>query len=281
MSEPVLVRREDHEHHAQVVLARGRGNALEPAGLGQLAAVFGDLRRRGAPPVVLAAEGRSFCTGLDLDHAAGLDRRGMRELMEAFHVGLAACALYPGPVVAALHGHALAGGALLALAADRRVMARGRARFGVHGIGLGVSYPQVAVEIVRQRLGRAGAEELLYDGRLLHADEARERGWVDEVVAPEDLLGCAAQWAGLHPPAGLPVRHVDAEAIDRPLAEALAAIDRAEMEAWLDQWFSPSTQSRVGRAREALREGVREKVRDGDASGPAPAHPHRHPGGRS
>ncbi|RKZ11729.1 enoyl-CoA hydratase/isomerase family protein, partial [bacterium] len=57
----------------------------------------------------------------------------MRELMASFHRALRAVLLWPAPVVAAIGGHALAGGALLALCADRRVMAHGPYRFGIHG----------------------------------------------------------------------------------------------------------------------------------------------------
>ena len=254
---------------AHLVLERGRGNAMDPALLAAIESALDRLTRDGAPPVVLGSASGSFCTGLDLVHAAGLDREGMRALMTSFHRALRATFAYDGPMVAALGGHALAGGALLALCADARLMARGRARFGVHGVQLGVVYPDVAITVVRHVLSPRDRSRLLYEGRLVADGAALARGWVDELVDPEHLLerarSRARELAGPSPQA---FRETKTH-LRGPALEALAAIDDDGMDRWLDRWFADDTRQRLDRALLALRE------RSGPRPGEDPGHADR------
>jgi enoyl-CoA hydratase/carnithine racemase len=240
----------------RVVLESTRGNSLDHPILTEIERAF-DPCRNEVGPVVLSARGRSFCTGLDLIAALALDRGGMAALMDAFHRALRAVLLWPAPVAAAVQGHALAGGALLALCADFRVMARGRARFGVHGVQLGVVYPQIAVEVVRWRLGRPAGERLLYGGRLHSGTAALREGFVDDLVDRDGLGARAASWA-LEPALA-----AAKTALVRPVSCRVADIEPEGREAWLDQWFSPGTRARVRAAGDALTQ--RKRVRPGDA----------------
>lgn len=240
------------EEHAALVcvrLVRGRGNALEATGLAEIESVFRGLAASSSPPVILAARGRSFCTGLDLIASAESDRGDMHRLMTAFHRALAAVFTYPGPVVAAISGHALAGGALLALCADRRIMAQRSGRFGVHGVGLGVAYPDVAIEVVRHQLDAREAERLLYEGRILTDAEALERGWIDQRTEPEQLEARAQGWLELMD--GAPFR--SAKRLQRlSAARRLSEIGEEGMARWLDQWFDPPTRTALESARVRL-----------------------------
>jgi Delta3-Delta2-enoyl-CoA isomerase len=233
-------------------LARGRGNSLTRAGLGQLAEFFEE-RAKDPRAVLIRHEGRSFCTGLDLHEVSRLDRPAMSEFMGTFHRALRACFGYPGAVVAQMHGHALAGGALLALACDARVLASGSAKIGIHGVQMGIAYPQVAVEIARQQLPRPEVERALYSGQLLNDREALVRGWVDALVAPVDLESAAqerldALSSGDRLAFARNKRSVRATALDR-----LRDVDAEGSERWLDQWFSTETQRRVRLVLEASR----------------------------
>lgn len=242
----------------RVVLDAGRGNALGPDLLARLEEAF-DPRVHVPGPVVLTGRGRSFCTGLDLVAAAAFDRGQMGDLMDAFHRALRSVLLWPGPVVAALQGNALAGGALLALCADERLLAHGPGRFGIHGVQLGVVYPQIAVEVARWRLGRRPAEDLLYGGALRPGHQALAEGLVDGLVDAAVLdLRSAERARAADPVAAKPL-------LLRPVATRVASIEPAGREAWLDQWFEPATRARVQAARDALAE--RRGMRPGD---PAP-----------
>ncbi len=255
-----------HDDVVELVLVRGRGNALDASLLGEIERGFDELAANGSPPVVLRARGASFCTGLDLEDASGRDRGGMRELMGAFHRALTAVFAYPAPTVAAIGGHALAGGALLAFGADARIMAHGAGRFGVHGVQIGVAYPDVAVEILRHQLPARARQRLLYEGRL-HTDAgALELGWIDELVEERHLAERAREIARALNVPSAPAFTATKTRLRRPATERLRTIDPEGMERWLDRWFAPDTAARREHALAALLE------RRGHRPGEDPAH---------
>jgi enoyl-CoA hydratase len=179
--------------HCRLTLDAGRGNALSPRLLAALAAAVRDAATR-APALLVAARGRSFCTGLDLALASQLDRAGMAALMAEFDAALFALLHFPGPTVAAVGGNALAGGALLALACDARIVARTAGRIGIHGARLGIAYPDIAIEIVRLRLARARGEAMLYGGEIFDAQLAAEYHFAQAVVPEPELVPSALAW---------------------------------------------------------------------------------------
>jgi enoyl-CoA hydratase/carnithine racemase len=133
---------------------------------------------------------------------------------------------------------------------------------GIHGVQLGVVYPQVAIEVLRWRFGRRLAERLLYAGRLSPGHEALREGLVDELVDLGSLPIRSRELAvEIRPEPGMywqlkPV-------LQREMAVRLANIDEEGQEAWLDQWFSPHTRNKVAAARASLRE--RRGPRPGEA----------------
>jgi enoyl-CoA hydratase len=99
--------------------------------------------------------------------------------------------MFPAPVVAAVNGHAIAGGCILACSCDRRLMTSGNARIGLPELKVGVPFPPLVVEIMRSAVAPPHLNELLYVGRTYEPPEALARGIVDELTAPDDLLSRA------------------------------------------------------------------------------------------
>ncbi len=226
-------------------LSGGRGNCLGPDLLAALSGAFGAGTGEEARPTVLAARGRSFCTGLDLVYALGQDRHGMGAYMDRFHAALRAVFAYPAPVVAAIGGHAMAGGALLALAADERLVAAGGGRFGIHGVHLGFPYPDVAVETLRYQLARADIEDTLYHGRLRSLGELPSAGLAKLVGGDQSLEAAAVDRAAS---LAAPSLATFGENKRMLRAGALARMDAANAvgaSRWLDHWFDPGTQEKV------------------------------------
>ena len=102
---------------------------------------------------------------------------------------------FPRPLVGAINGHAIAGGAVIACACDHRVVADGDARIGLSELRVGVPFPADALEIVRHATGHHFEEVVLF-GRNYRVHDALARGLVDEVVPPDEVMTTAFDRAG-------------------------------------------------------------------------------------
>jgi enoyl-CoA hydratase len=136
-------------------------------------------------PVVITGVGRSFSAGVDLralvDGGSDYADRFVTALSEAF----LAIFDHPAPVVAAVNGHAIAGGCVLAMCADVRLMSGGT--IGLTELAVGVPFPVAALEICRYAMGISAARAAL-GAKTIDADTALARGWVDAVVPKDELI---------------------------------------------------------------------------------------------
>src|SRR5262249_44723026 len=134
---------------AEIRLACGKANALNPRSLAALAGALAEARQSDAAGVVLTGYDGFFSAGLDLVQSYALEPAAMDAFMRGFdHVMLEVFA-FPAPVVAAVNGHAVAGGCILALACDARVTVERSIAIGLNEIRLGVPFPASALEIAR------------------------------------------------------------------------------------------------------------------------------------
>jgi enoyl-CoA hydratase/carnithine racemase len=175
---------------AVVALASDKVNALDVEVLGELATIVEYCEQEpGISALVLTGEGSIFSAGLNVSEILAHDTSYTATLLDSLSEALVRIFACPLPTVAAINGPAIAGGCILACACDQRLMAQG-ARIGVTELRVGVSFPVAAFELVRQACGR-DAESLIFDAKLLDADEACRRGLVHQVLAPSELQSTA------------------------------------------------------------------------------------------
>ena len=165
---------------AVVTLAHGKANALDIESCRAVAARFAALED--ADAVVLTGQGRIFSAGVDLVRAVAGGADYLHQFLPVLHRAFEAVFFHPRPVVAALNGHAIAGGCVLACAADRRLMLREGGRIGVTELLVGLPFPPLAFEIMRSVAAPQHLADILYGGATYAPEVARERGLVDEVV---------------------------------------------------------------------------------------------------
>jgi enoyl-CoA hydratase len=241
------VRLEERDGVLLLWLDRG-ANALHLAAIVALDTTIGDLSRStSAPALVLTSSHPSvFCPGLDLKALDGQPRQGIRDVLSAFNAMVRRLATYPGPAVAAVAGHAIAGGCLLALACDRRVMARSGARIGLSEVNLGFPVPAGAVAMLLALYPTRAVEQLVLEGDGFGGERALELGLVERLADTPAVLAEAC-WQARHL-ASRPARaYAAARAFLRHrLAATMAQRDEEEMEGFLDLWFDPQTQDRIG-----------------------------------
>lgn len=189
---------------AVVTLANPPMNTMDSPMLEELAATFDRLAADAqVRAVVLAAEGAAFSAGLDLKTVPDLDVAGQRRLIAALNDSFGTLYAFPKPLVAAVNGHAIAGGMIVALAADWRVVADVKLQASLAEIRVGVTFPVAAMEIARSELAPTAARRLVLLGENLDAREAVAQHVFDECVPAADLmsraLAAARRYAGLPP----------------------------------------------------------------------------------
>jgi enoyl-CoA hydratase len=200
-------------------------------------------------PIVLTGTGTCFSAGVDL--RAIID--GGADYTDRFLAAVSAAFLavfdHPAPVVAAINGHAIAGGCVLAMAADVRLMSSGL--IGLSEVAVGVPFPVAALEVCRYAMGPS------VTGAVLRADNvdirtAAERGWIDEVVAPDDLLARAvgtARALGQHPSTAYAAMK---EQLHRHAREAIDAGGELDSNVRA-MWKSNETRARISAFVDALK----------------------------
>ncbi|HYX26165.1 MAG TPA: enoyl-CoA hydratase/isomerase family protein [Thermoanaerobaculia bacterium] len=231
----------DHGAVRELRLDRPPANALSPELIAALRAAVEGAPEAGARALVLSGAPGRFSGGLDVPHLLQLDRPAIAATWRDFYGLLRALAASPIPVVAAITGHSPAGGAVLAIFCDARVMAAGDFRIGLNEVQVGIPMPPVIFHALRRLVGPGQAERLCVTAQLVPGDEARRIGLVDELVPPEGVVARAVEQCNAL--LALPPQPM---AITRRLARAdlvaLFAADEAEIAGLVEQWFSPETQ---------------------------------------
>jgi enoyl-CoA hydratase len=240
-----MIHREDHEDVTVLRMEDGKVQALDLELVEALDAALEQVERGPGAAVVLTGTGSSFSAGVDLFRLLEHEGDYARRFLVALGSALRHLFCLPRPVVAAINGHAIAGGLVLACACDLRLAALGKGRLGVPELVVGLPFPALALEIVRFATPRAHVQELVYRGLRLTVEEALARGVVDEGVESEALLPRALERArelGALPPQAF------ALAKRQLRLPALELLDRhgGELdEEVLRQWRAPATQERI------------------------------------
>lgn len=163
----------------------GKANVLSHAMLDALNAALDDAEKSARAVVLVGREGR-FSAGFDLaemmsgiEQAKALLSKGGSFLLRLFE--------YPLPIVAASTGHAVAGGALVLLAADVRIASAGRFRIGLNEVQIGLPLPSLAIEFARDRLSPRAFVAATLLATMYEPEGAKDAGYVDEVVAGDAL----------------------------------------------------------------------------------------------
>ncbi|MFQ5720096.1 MAG: enoyl-CoA hydratase/isomerase family protein [Acidobacteriota bacterium] len=199
---------------------------------------------RGVRGLMLASAGKLFSPGLDLVELIEYDRATMSRFMERFDSCLFALYTCSKPVVAAVSGHAVAGGCVLALATDHRVL-REDAMIGLNEVQVGVPLPFGVALLLRETVGPRRLEEVALLGRNYTNEEAVEVGLVHEVADARDFgATCRERLAGYaakDPCAFAATKHY----LRRPTVERIRASDALFRPEFLDCWFSDRTQERI------------------------------------
>ncbi|GLQ45438.1 hypothetical protein GCM10007862_04890 [Dyella lipolytica] len=232
-----------HDAITEVQLARPPVNALNLELLRALQAALTDAVKDGARGIVLSGTQGMFSAGVDVPALLTRDRAGVREYWREFFLTCAALAHSTVPVVAAITGHSPAGGAVLSLFCDYRIMAQGAYRIGLNEVQVGLIAPDCIQMALRRVVGAYRAERLLVSGALIDAEQALACGFVDELTTVEQVTTRALHWLG--EVLALPAHAMlETRLIARAdLIDAYADVDALPIDTFVDAFFHPQTQA--------------------------------------
>lgn len=244
------------EHDIGIVelrLARPPVNALNPELVATLKQAIEQAPRDDAQALVISGSAGLFSAGLDIPELLQLDRPAMRAFWNDFFGVCAALARSPIPVAAAVTGHSPAGGAVLAIFCDYRVMARGEFRIGLNEVQVGLTVPECIQAGLRRLVGTYRAERLLVAGRMLDAEDALAAGLVDELTDVDHVVTRTIAW--LKPLLELPRQALlGTRAMARAdLAKLFDDPASLPVDGFLDGWFAPEAQATLHALVERLR----------------------------
>jgi enoyl-CoA hydratase len=226
-------------------LEGGKANAMTPELLDQLRRLIDNFAGSPARTAVLTGYGSYFSAGLALPMLVDLDRSQMSAYIGRFGEAMMRVFSCEKPIVAAINGHAIAGGCVLALQCDWRVMVDDGARIGLNETQLGIGLPSSVLEPLRLAVPSSSLVTIAYEGRLFSPSEAHELGLVDELAPASTLLDHAlvkARALAAVPSTGVAQVKMG---LRRAALEAVARNSAEESERWLDTWFSPDAQTRL------------------------------------
>jgi enoyl-CoA hydratase len=226
-------------------MARGKVNALNIELVTALIAGLERLEHSATRAGIITGQGSVFGAGVDLPALVEGGPEYVRQFLPLLQRGFERLATFPKPLVAAVNGHAIAGGAIIMLACDQRLLVRGTARVGLTEVRVGVVFPAWALELARFATPPQHFPTLICTGRTWQPDEAVARGLVDELVEPERLLDRAREVAeemAAIPPVTFTATKL---AMRRPMIEAAKSQAALTDAGLLEHWCAPETLRQV------------------------------------
>lgn len=194
--------------------------------------------------VVVSGLPGMFSAGLDVPELLGMDRTDFTQLWYRFIALQRTIAHMPVPTVFAMTGHAPAGGILLALYADYRIMPSGPFKTGLNEVRIGLVVPEPAFGALQHLLGPSLAGRVVLEGKMMTSDEAAAMGLVDELQAsPEAVIQRAVAWCESQLEKPREAMLFTRAMARRGLHALFESYDETRDERFIDLWFSESTQA--------------------------------------
>jgi enoyl-CoA hydratase/carnithine racemase len=238
-----MINRMIHGEIHELRLNRPPVNALSPDLLQFLAEEIRRSTEQGARAIVLSGREGVFSGGLDVPLLVELDREEFGRFLVGFFDAIEALAASAVPVAAAITGHCPAGGAVLSLCCDRRVMAAGEFTIGLNEVRIGIPLPGIVTHLVVRAVGQRIGEALCVSGRLMLPAEALDVGFVDEVVPVGEVVGSARRWCE-HIIEAPPESLADTRSmLRRDLVAAIQSRREEDTRRFAELWFQPPLQA--------------------------------------
>ena len=177
---------------AVLSLNRGKSNAINAEMVAELNQMVKNIENDDSiAGLILTGKDGFFSAGLDLIELYNYDEETIKNFWIDFLNLVTRLVSFKKPMIAAISGHSPAGGCVLALCCDYRIMAQGKFIIGLNEVPVGIIIPESIFHLYSFWLGQANAYRFLLEGKLMHTQQALSTGLIDEVVNPESILHAA------------------------------------------------------------------------------------------
>ncbi len=229
---------------AIITLNRGKSNAMNREMIIELMDMFNNISTdSNIGGVMITGQENFFSAGLDLIELYHYNEEESKSFWQLFFKFAATIVAFKKPLVAAINGHSPAGGCVITLACDARVMAEGKYIIGLNEVPVGIMVPNSIFQIYAFWLGHANAARSLLEGKLFNPQEALEIGLVDEVVNGDSILTAAERHARKYMAFESNTWQQSKFNIRKDLIAATTADQSETLDLLLAQWWSPNTRN--------------------------------------
>ena len=226
-----------------VTMSRGKVNAINEAFVDELGAVFSELATDAdTKAVILTGGGKFFSFGFDIPELLNYSINDFARYLKKFCAMYTGMFLFPKPVIGAINGHATAGGCILALTCDFRIMVTGKAKIALNELNIGAAIFAGCVGMLKSAVVERNAEKVLLTGAMFTAGDAQRIGLVDSVTSEETLMAeakkIADEFSQKNPDAFKTLKNL----LRRPAAECFGGGEERSILDFIEIWYSEPTQ---------------------------------------
>lgn len=241
-------------NYAIAQLDRGKANPINRQMIHEIMELVSQIEKDDAiKGLILTGKEGYFSAGLDLSELVQLDREGMTSFWKEFTKMMTALICFPKPLIAAVTGHAPAGGCILAICADYRVMAEGNYKIGLNEVPVGIIVPKHIHSVYSFWLGERTAYQNLMEGKMVAPDKALQIGLVDEVVNLQEVLAKTEEKMQLYLSFNSFTWRTTKMNLRKGLITEMQHIDDSAFAGTVDHWFSPEIQSLLSKILSGLK----------------------------
>ena len=229
---------------AYLTLDRGTSNAINSEMVHELTDMLVNLEKDdNVGGLILTGKEGFFSVGLDLIELYNYNEAEIKQFWHDFLKMVSVFTAFKKPVISAISGHSPAGGCVLAICSDYRIMAEGKYIIGLNEVPVGIIVPDSIFHVYAFWLGKANAYRFLLEGKLMRSEEALQVGLVDELVDGKALITAAERKMKQYLGFDWTTWQQSKQNLRKELVEKVQADQTETLDAMLKQWWAPSTRS--------------------------------------
>ncbi|MFH1699807.1 MAG: enoyl-CoA hydratase/isomerase family protein [Candidatus Zixiibacteriota bacterium] len=233
----------EYENIATVMLRRGKVNAFNEEAVDDMQEAFNSLASRSEiKSVIFTGHGKFFSFGFDVPELNQLPPEDFKRFLMKFATLYNTIYTFPKPTVAAINGHAVAGGCMLSIMFDYRIIIPDYAKVSLNEIAIGVPVFAGSIDVLKGLVGQRNAETILLTGDMYEPPQALTLGLVDKITAPSMLMEGARNKAHELGSKRSPAYSIIKEMIRKPISERYLPLEEPYIEKFLNIWYSEESQ---------------------------------------